>query len=229
MCTISQSKRSENRSESIPHWHDPRSDVVSIVEGSDAHVRDEQGTEYLDFCSQLYCSTLGHNNEAISTAIAEQLGEIPYVSPAKGSPLREQLAERLADISPGPISKTFFSVSGSEANELAVYLAREYKDAPKILTRWRSYHGGTYGAGSLTGDPETRTAIEKHAATTGGGKFLPPIPAAFDTDDPNELARRASEHLEFVIKNEGPDSFAAILTEPVAGTSGAFLGPADYF
>ncbi|GAA0254671.1 aspartate aminotransferase family protein [Haladaptatus pallidirubidus] len=214
---------------SIHHWYDPDSKPLSITDGDDATVWDEDGNEYLDFCSQLYCTNLGHSNEAVITAMEEQAGKIPYVSSAKRSPTRDRLAEKLARVTPESLSHTFFSVSGSEANETAVQIAREYQDAPTVLTRWRSYHGGTYGAGALTGDPETRATIERHAATSGAAKFLPPIPKAFDTSDPEELARRAGEHLEFVIRNEGPDSVAAILTEPIAGTSGAFPAPPGYF
>ncbi|WP_254546801.1 aminotransferase family protein [Halomarina pelagica] len=214
---------------SIPHWYDPKSDGMTVTEGEGVRVWDDEGREYLDFCSQLYCANLGHDNEAVIEAMAEQARRIPYVSSAKQSPIREKLADRLADITPGDLSHTFFSVSGSEANEIAIQLARAYQDAPKVLTRWRSYHGGTYGAGSLTGDPATRATLERHAATSGVGKFLPPLPRAFDTDDPEELARRAGEHLEFVVRNEGPESIAAILTEPIAGTSGAFPAPPGYF
>lgn len=158
--------------------------------------------------------------------MVEQARQIPYVSSAKRTSVRDELAGQLAEIAPGDLSHTFFSVSGSEANEIAVQFAREYQDAPTVLTRWRSYHGGTYGAGGLTGDPATRGTLERHAATTGTGKFLLPIPRAFDTDDP---ARRAGEHLEFIIRNESASSIAAILTEPVAGTSGAFPAPPGYF
>ncbi|MFC7157616.1 aspartate aminotransferase family protein [Halomarina halobia] len=214
---------------SIPHWYDPKNDIMTVADGENVRVRDDEGREYLDFCSQLYCANLGHDNEAVIRAMDEQARRIPYVSSAKQSPVREELAGRLAEITPGRLSHTFFSVSGSEANEIAVQLAREYQDAPKVLTRWRSYHGGTYGAGSLTGDPDTRATIERHAATSGVSKFLPPLPNAFGTDDPAELARLAGEHLEFVIRNEGPESIAAILTEPVAGTSGAFPAPPGYF
>jgi taurine--2-oxoglutarate transaminase len=194
-----------------------------------SRVRDDEGNEYLDFCSQLYCVNLGHDEGRVIEAMTEQARTVPYVSSAKRTPVREELSERLAEIAPGNLSHTFFSVSGSEANEIAAKFAREYQDAQTVLTRWRSYHGGTYGAGSLTGDPATRGSLERRAATTGTGKFLPPIPRAFGTDDPDELAQRAGEHLEFVIRNEGSDAIAAILTEPIAGTSGAFPAPPGYF
>ena len=217
------------RGAAIPHWHDPDSERTTVVEGEDATVYDDEGTEYLDFVSQLYCCNAGHSNEAILDAIAEQARRIPYVSSAKHNDARSGLAADLAEIAPGSLSTVSFAISGSEANETAVQIARTVQDAPTVLTRWQSYHGGTVGAAALTGDPSTRKAAERFAAATGTGKFLPPLPEAFDTDSPGELARRAADHVEFVIRNEGADSVAAILTEPIAGTSGAYPAPPGYF
>jgi len=215
--------------EAIPHWNSSDSEAPTIVEGHGARVVDDEGTEYLDFLSQLYCCNAGHGNEAIVNAMTAQADRIPYVSSAKHNDARSALAADLAEIAPGSLSDIYFSVSGSEANEAAVQLAREIQDAGTVLTRWQSYHGGTYGAGSLTGDPSTRKTVERHAAATGTGKFLPPLPSAFDADSPEELAEKAADHVEFVIRNEGPDSVAAILMEPVGGTSGAYPAPPGYF
>jgi taurine--2-oxoglutarate transaminase len=213
----------------LPHWHDPSSGNIDIVRGDDVYVETSSGTRYLDFVSQLYCVNAGHGNDAIIQAIEQQLQKVQYVSSAKQNDARSELADRLVDVAPDEHTDVFFSISGSEANESAVQLAREYTGKKKVLTRWRSYHGSTIGASGFTGDPETRGPIEKHAAATGTAKFLPPLPRAFGTDDPEELADRAIDHLRFVIHNEGPDTIAALLTEPIGGSSGAFPGPADYF
>jgi taurine--2-oxoglutarate transaminase len=218
-------------SQTVPHWYSSESDVLSISDGEGARVYDEAGNEYLDFLSQLYCVNAGHDEQRIIDAITEQAGRIPYVSSAKHNGTRNALANRLAEIAPGSLSDVYFAISGSEANESAVQFAREYMDAPKVLTRWRSYHGGTYGAASLTGDPETRAHVEQFAATSGATKFLPPLShrSPFDAETPEELAQQAADHLEFVIRNEGPDTIAAILTEPIGGTSGAYPAPPGYF
>lgn len=215
----------------IPHWYASESEVLNIVDGDGARVVDETGTEYLDFSSQLYCVNAGHSERRITDAMAEQANRVPYVSSSRGNPARDELAGSLAEIAPGDLSEVFFSVTGSEANESAVQFAREYTGGNKVLTRWRSYHGSTYGAASLTGDPQTRTVVERHAATSGAVKFLPPMTyrSPFSGDTPEEIARQAAEHLEFVIRNEGPDSIAALLTEPIGGTSGAFPAPPTYF
>ncbi|SER38705.1 aminotransferase family protein [Natrinema salaciae] len=215
----------------ITHWYDPSSTATTITDGDGTRVVDDDGTEYLDFVSQLYCVNAGHGNRAIVDAMTDQLQRIQYVSSAKRTPARTELSRELAAVAPDSLSNVLFSVSGSEANELAMTIARDYADAPKVLSRWRSYHGSTYGAGSTTGDPETREPLEAHASTSGAVKFLPPMSydSPFDADTPAELAEAAADHLEFVIKNEGPDTIAAILTEPIAGTSGAYTAPPGYF
>ncbi|ELY53281.1 aminotransferase family protein [Natronolimnohabitans innermongolicus] len=213
----------------IQHWYDADHDPLTIVEGEDATVYDDDGTAYLDFLSQLYCCNAGHSNERITSAIAEQAERIPYVSASKHNDARTRLADDLAEIAPGSLSDVFFAISGSEANETAIQIARTIQDAPTVLTRWQSYHGGTYGAGGLTGDPGTRKTLERYAATSGVEKFLPPLPSAFDAETPDELAHQAADHVEFVIRNEGPESVAAILTEPIGGTSGAYPAPPGYF
>lgn len=213
----------------IPHWHHPDGDVATIVSGDGARVTDDAGAEYLDFLAQLYCVNAGHGDERIASAMADQAERVAYVSSAKHNDTRSRLAGRLADLLPGDLNDVFFSVTGSEANESAVQLARQCTGANTVLTRWRSYHGGTYGAGGLTGDPQTRGLIERHAATTGSGKFLPPLPGAFDGATGEDLAERAADHLEYVLRNEGPANVAAVLTEPVGGTSGGFPAPPGYF
>ncbi|RQG89727.1 aminotransferase family protein [Natrarchaeobius chitinivorans] len=216
---------------SIPHWYGPDDEPISLVDGSGAYVYDEAENEYLDFLAQLYCVNAGHDDQRIIEKMTEQANRIPYVSSSKRNATRNELANRLADVAPDSLSDVFFSISGSEANESAIQIAREYTGSQKVLTRWRSYHGSTYGAAGLTGDPETRSVVERHAAVTGVGKFLPPLVhrSPFDGDTPEEIGRQAAEHLEFVIRNEGPDSIAAILTEPIAGTSGAYPAPPGYF
>lgn len=215
----------------IPHWHSPERTTLDITRGEGARVYDADGTEYLDFLAQLYCVNAGHDNEAIVRAISEQLRRIPYVTSSKHNDTRSRFADRLTDVAPASLTDVFFAVSGSEANEAAIQFARTHRDAPKVLTRWRSYHGSTYGAAGLTGDPATRATVERYAATTGVAKFLPPLPyrSPFNADTPEELATQAADHLEFVIRNEGPDSIAALLTESIGGTSGAYPAPPGYF
>jgi taurine--2-oxoglutarate transaminase len=216
----------------LAHFGHMDEEPVTITDGEGAYVYDEQGNEHLDFVSQLYCVNAGHSNDAITEAMADQLGRIQYVSSAKGNDARTELADRLVGIAPNSLEDVFFSISGSEANEAAIQIARQSQDAPTVLTRWRSYHGGTYATAGLAGDSASRLAVESHASTSGNVKFLPPFggaDAAFDADSPEELTEQALDHLEYVIRNQGPDSIAALLTELVAGSSGAFTAPPGYF
>ncbi|MFO7925981.1 MAG: aspartate aminotransferase family protein [Halobacteriota archaeon] len=223
------SEQLQKQPNTIPHWHTPDGETINITDGEGAWVKDDEGKEYLDFLSQLYCVNAGHGNERINQAIRQQLDRIAYVASSKHNEARSELSTRLAEINPIDDASVFFAISGSEANEAAIQLARQYKDAPKVLTRWRSYHGGTYGAASLTGDAETRASVERYAATSGTARFLPPLPECFDASGPEDLAEKAANHLEWVIQNEDPDSIAAILTEPIGGSSGAFPAPPGYF
>ena len=218
----------ESPSASIPHWYDG-GDLPTIVRGDGSYVYDDAGEEYLDFMSMLYCANAGHSHPTIVDRMRDQLERIQYVTPSKHNDARSELASRIAEIGPDALTDVYFSISGSEANEAAIQFAREYQDAPKVLTRWQSYHGGTYGAAALTGDPSTRGTVERHAATTGYGKFLPPLAKAFDGKTGTALTEAAADHLEYVLRNEDPDEVAAVLMEPVGGTSGAYPAPEGYF
>ncbi|PSP74432.1 aspartate aminotransferase family protein [Halobacteriales archaeon QS_3_64_16] len=216
----------------LAHFGHMDEQPVTITNGEGAYVYDEDGAEYLDFLSQLYCVNAGHSNDAIREAMGEQLDRIQYVSSAKNNDARTELADRLVEIAPQSLEDVFFSISGSEANEAAIQIARQSQDASTVLTRWRSYHGGTYATAGLAGDSASRLSVEAHASTSGSVKFLPPFggaDAAFDADSPAELTEQSLDHLEYVIRNQGPDSIAALLTELVAGSSGAFTAPPGYF
>jgi taurine--2-oxoglutarate transaminase len=222
----------EKRSPALAHFGHMGEEQPSIVSGDGCTVYGDDGTEYLDFVSQLYCVNAGHGNDRILGAMREQLDRIQYVSSATHNDVRTEYADRLVDVAPETLESVFFSVSGSDANEAATQISRELQDAGTVLTRWRSYHGSTYETAGMTGDPAMRNAVERHAATTGSVKFLPPFDGCdspFDADSPEELAARAADHLEYVIRNQGPESVAALLTEVVGGSSGAFTAPPGYF
>lgn len=224
--------RQNHSSPALAHFGQMGEEHPSMVRGDGCTVHGEDGTEYLDFTSQLYCVNAGHGNEHILDAMREQLDRVQYVSSAMHSDVRTEYADRLTDVAPEPLESVFFSVSGSEANEAAAQIAREIQDAGTVLTRWRSYHGSTYATAGMTGDPAMRTPVERHAGTTGSTKFLPPFDGCdspFDTETHEELAERAAEHLEYVVRNQGPDSIAALVTEVVGGSSGAFTAPPGYF
>jgi len=221
-----------DKNAAISHWNTPGSKSLSLERGEGVRVYDSHGDEYLDFTSQLYCVNAGHSNERINEAIKSQTDRIQYVSSAKDNKIRTELANRLTEVAPDSLNDVFFGISGSEANEAAIQIARKVQDASTVLTRWRSYHGATYASGGMTGDPETRLAVESQAATTNNVKFLPPFDGAdspFDARSTEQLAKQSADHLEYIIRNQGPDSIAALVTEVVGGSSGAFTAPPNYF
>ncbi|MCW3978945.1 MAG: aminotransferase class III-fold pyridoxal phosphate-dependent enzyme, partial [Candidatus Bathyarchaeota archaeon] len=130
--------------------------VITRAEG--ARFFDADGKQYLDFSSQLVCSNLGHGNERVKAAIADQAKKLSYIAPGFTTEAAARLGKKLAEVTPGDLCKSYFSLGGAEANEAAVKIARFYTGAPKLIARFRSYHGATSAAISLTGDPRRHYA-----------------------------------------------------------------------
>ena len=133
----------------------------------------------------------------------------------------------MAEVTPGNLKKTFFSLGGAEANENAIKIARFYTGRHKILARYRSYHGATHGSIALTGDYR-RLAVEP--AMPGAVHFLDPFCYRCPFGQKIESCKRECiSHLEEVIKYEGPDKIAAIIMEGVVGSNGLIVPPDDYW
>ncbi|WP_096389673.1 aminotransferase family protein [Halopenitus persicus] len=192
---------------------------TQIVDGDGVRFTDADGNEFIDFSGQLMCSNLGHSASRVSEAIAEQAADVPYVAPNYTTEARARLGEKLAEITPGNLSKTFFSTSGTEAIEAAIKIAKFYTGKDKIVSRYRSYHGATYGSISVTGDPR-RLAAEPGMP----GAIKAPDPYAYgSTMDPME----SLEYIDEMLMLEG-DTVAAVLVEPVVGSNGILVPPAEY-
>ena len=187
---------------------------------------------YLDFNSMTMCVNVGHGDERIINAIIQQARELAYAAPGMASRPRALLGKLLAEITPGNLNHFLFTLGGADANENAIKLARAYTGKHKILTRYRSYHGASYGAVALTGDPR-RTAWEP-AVMPGVVHFLDPyryrstFHAGHTDIDEREFARDYLNHLEEIIKYEGAHTIAAILLETVTGTNGIIIPPDGY-
>ncbi|QHS16485.1 aminotransferase class III-fold pyridoxal phosphate-dependent enzyme [haloarchaeon 3A1-DGR] len=192
---------------------------TQIVDGDGVRFTDADGNEFIDFSGQLMCSNLGHSASRVSEAIAEQAADVPYVAPNYTTEARARLGEKLAEVTPGNLSKTFFSTSGTEAIEAAIKIAKFYTGKDKIVSRYRSYHGATYGSISVTGDPR-RLAAEPGMP----GAIKAPDPYAYgSTMDPME----SLEYIDEMLMLEG-DTVAAVLVEPVVGSNGILVPPAEY-
>ncbi len=185
------------------------------------------GKRYLDFASQLVNTNIGHQNPKVVRAIQEQAEKLTFVAPGMASEPRGLLGKKLAEITPGDLKKTFFTLGGAEANENAIKIARFYTGRYKILARYRSYHGATHGAIALTGDYR-RQPIEH--AMTGVVHLLDPYcyrcPFGWTIDT---CHRECISHVEEVIQHEGPDQIAAIILEGVTGTNGLIIPPDEYW
>ncbi|MCS7010019.1 MAG: aminotransferase class III-fold pyridoxal phosphate-dependent enzyme [Anaerolineales bacterium] len=188
---------------------------------------DMDGKRYYDFSSQLMNTNIGHQHPKVVRAIREQAAQICFVHPGNTTEVRARLGQKLAEITPGNLKKTFFTLGGAEANENAIKLARFYTGRHKILARYRSYHGATHGAIALTGDYR-RLAVEP--ALPGVVHFLDPFCYRCPFGQkPETCHRECIAHVEEVIHYEGPDKIAAIIMEGVVGSNGLIVPPDDYW
>ncbi len=201
-------------------------DPLPIERTDGIYMYTPDGKRYIDFNSQLMSVNIGHNHPKVREAIKRQLDELVYVYPGTATEVRARLGKRLSEITPGDINTFFFTLGGAEANENAVKIARLYTGRHKILSRYRSYHGGTHVAMQLTGDPR-RWPTEPGAP--GFVKVLDPEPYRYSFGE-TEAERTANNlrYLEEVIMYEGPENIAAMFVEPVTGTNGILPPPKGY-
>ena len=177
--------------------------------------------------SQLVNLNVGHGCRPIIDAIKEQAEKYCYLGPSYGAEPRGELAKMIIDLMPDNMGKVFFTNGGADANENAVKIARMYTGRQKIFSRYRSYHGSTYGAGNLTGEPR-RYPLEPGAP--GFIKFFDPY--VYREKIKFESEEAASEYyvgkLREQIIYEGPDSVAAIVMETITGSNGVIIPPKGY-
>ncbi len=188
---------------------------------------DVDGKRYMDFNSQLMCVNIGHGDQRVIDAVKAQMDQLCYVAPTLGTTAtRAELGMLLREITPGNLSKAFFTNGGAEANENAIKIARMVMGRHKIMARYRTYHGATAGAIALTGDPR-RWAAEPGISGVVRFPDFYPYRAGKELDDPGYTADvlRATEE---VIQFEGPHTIAAMIIEPVVGTNGILIPSGDY-
>lgn len=195
--------------------------------GEGVYFWDSNGKKYLDFSSQLMNVNAGHGNAHIAGAIGDQAAKMAYAYPGIATEPRARLGQMLAEITPGDLCKTLFTTGGGEANENAIKFARLYTGRHKILSRYRSFHGATAGALSLTGDPY-RLAVEP--LISGVVHVMDPYCYRCPFGWTKETCHRECiSHVEQVIQFEGPDNIAAIFLEGVTGSNGLIIPPDEYW
>lgn len=199
--------------------------VIERAAGSVLYGAD--GSRLLDFSSGLINVNVGHAHPRVVAAIQEQAAKLTYVTPGFATGVRARLADALHEISPGrALTKTFFTSGGSDANDSAILMARSVTGRHKILASYRSYHGSTYGAVTLSGD-QRRGPTEP--GIPGVVHFFTPYPyrSPFRVP-PDQEAQAALAHLEDVLLYEGAESVAAIVLEPITGSNGIIVPPDGY-
>jgi taurine--2-oxoglutarate transaminase len=201
---------------------------INAASAKGSYVYDRDGKEFLDFSSQLMNVNIGHGNQRITEAVARQMQELSYVYPGMTTEVRGLLGKKLAEITPGNLTKSFFTLGGAEAVENAIKLSRIYTKRHKIIGHYRSYHGATYGAMSAGGDPR-KFAMDSQAV---GGFVHVENPyfyrCPWNSSSIEECGERAFAHLERIVKFENPDAIAAILFEGESGSSGCIKYPPMY-
>ncbi|GAB6903515.1 aspartate aminotransferase family protein [Kineosporia succinea] len=202
-------------------------DPMVITKAEGPYVWDGDGQRLLDFTSQLVYTNLGHQHPRIVAAIQEQAAALCTVAPAYANGARSEAARLIASHTPGDLNHVFFTNGGADANEHAVRMARLHTGRHKVLSTYRSYHGGTHLAVNLTGDPR-RWANDN--ASSGTVHFFGPFlyRSAFHATTEQEESQRALAHLEQVITLEGPSTVAAIILESIPGTAGIMVPPPGY-
>ena len=205
--------------------------------GKGVHIYDTDGKAYLEGMAGLWCTALGYDNEELVEAAATQMRKLPFAHlfTGKSHDPAIELAEKLKEIAPVPISKVFFCNSGSEANDSQMKLVWYMNNAlgrpnkKKIISRVKAYHGVTIAAASLTGLPINHTDFDLPIARVLHTSCPHHYRFGKDGESEDDFATRLAAELEELILKEGPDTVAAFIAEPVMGAGGVIVPPKSYF
>jgi 4-aminobutyrate--pyruvate transaminase len=209
--------------------------VIERAKG--VYIYDTEGRGYIEGMAGLWCTALGYGNEELAEVAATQMAKLSFAHLFSGrshDPAIE-LAEKLKEIAPVPISKVFFCNSGSEANDTQMKLVWYMNNAlgrprkKKIVSRMRAYHGVTVGSASLTGLPVNHADFDLPIAGVVHAECPHYYRNAIDGESEEDFATRMAAQLEELIIREDPDTVAAFIAEPVMGAGGVIVPPATYF
>jgi taurine--2-oxoglutarate transaminase len=230
---ISSAKEDLDRYEVENNFHSwsyqPEQSPPRVVSAKGVRFTTEDGRERLDFSSCFVSHNIGHQDERVVNAICEQAKILTSFAPSMSNKPRAMLARMLAEVTPGDLERSFISLGGAEANEAAVKICHQYTGRRKIITRYRTYHGGTATAMSLSaGDSRNWAQVQ-------GGAEVVKVPqpycyrCSFGLTYP-QCELRCAKHIEEVIELEGGSELVAgIIFEPVTGANGIIVPPPEYF
>ena len=200
---------------------------MTVLRAEGSRVWDGEGRELLDFSSQLVNTNIGHQHPAVVAAIQEQAGKLCTIAPQHVNDARSEAARLITELTPDGLDHVFFTNGGADANEHAIRMARLHTGRHKVLSAYRSYHGGTQLAVNVTGDPRR---FPNDYSAEGVVHFMPAYPyrSYFGSETEEQETERALRHLEDMILLEGPDRIAALVLETVPGTAGIYAPPPGY-
>ncbi len=212
----------------LQSWSKQRNlNPIPVARGEGIYFWDDAGTRYTDMSSQLVNMNLGFGNKVIGDAIKAQVDQYCFIAPSYGAESRALLAEKIVSLMPDNMAKVFFTNAGADANENAIKMARMVTGRNKIFSRYRSYHGSSFGAGNLTGEPR-RYALEP--GIPGFVKFMDPYiyqeKIRFATEE--EATAFYLAKLDEQLQYENPEAVAAIVLETVTGSNGVIIPPKGY-
>ncbi|MFO1349717.1 MAG: aspartate aminotransferase family protein [Gammaproteobacteria bacterium] len=216
--------------------HEQKGPLI-ITRGEGIYVWDEDGNRYLEGLAGLWCTGLGFSEPRLVEAATRQLQTLPYshIFAHRSTPPIIELAEKLIKIAPKPLGKVFFANSGSEATDSVVKFVWYYNNAmgrpnkKKIIARKRGYHGVTVAAASMTGLPPNHNDWDLPIARILHTDTPCPYRNALPGESEDAFSDRLAANLEKLIQDEGPDTVAAFIAEPVMGAGGVIVPPRGYF
>ncbi|MFZ1751696.1 MAG: aminotransferase class III-fold pyridoxal phosphate-dependent enzyme, partial [Saprospiraceae bacterium] len=198
---------------------------IAIEYAEGVYLYDYDGKKIIDFSSGLMNVNIGHGNQRITEAVVRQMQQVSYVTPSCVTKVRGDLGKKLAEICPGDLNKSFFTLCGATSIENAIKLARLYTGRHKILSRYQSYHGSSNGAMTASGDPRKLPVDSQQA--TNFVHFDLPIEYRWEYGKDSFL-KEAVESLDRIVAYEGPGNIAAIMLEGESGSSGCLKYPEGY-
>jgi len=201
---------------------------IAVKYASGVYLYDYDDKRYLDFSSGLMNVNIGHGNQRVTKAVMEQMQQVTYVTPSCVTKARGELGKMLAQITPGTLNKTLFTVGGAEAVENAIKIARLYTGRHKIIARYRSFHGASYGAMTAGGDPRKLPNDAQQVPNFVHVEDPYCYRCPWGQPGPDACNRECVQHVERVVEFEGPENIAAIIMEGENGTSGCIKYPPDY-
>ena len=202
---------------------------IVMTRGEGIYMWDAGGKKYIDFISQLYNVHIGLGNKVPIEAAKKQLDNLAYASPSYYNEPQIALAKKIAEITAPELTQTFFSNSGTEANEVAIKLAQLYREAPKIISFWDAYHGSTYGMVSVGGSARNRQSkglsiFEEFKHIASPYCYRCPYKKEYPNCD-----LFCAEFLKYTIEKEGESTVAAFMAEPICSWAGQVVPPDGYW